>query len=614
MNINARGCSAIVLGCLALILCTQGAAQQTNDKPPAGNQSPPRLRVASNLVVVRVVVTDAQGKPVEGLQKGDFNLFDQGEAQSIMQFEVASSVAPPTSSVAVRAPGSAAPPPPPALPGKFLALYFDVLNTSDTDIIYARDAADHYLSADLQPQDRVAIFTSEQMLSDFTSDPKQLHEALFKLHASSRSLNLGTMNCPDLSDYEALQITQNSTNQNSDAWKLAIDEAAHCGDNPQPPPQSSTAKSGASGKGGGSASASSLDQPIVVSQVLNVAFSMVNQIEIQARSNLQQIDQVVKYVSQMPGQRTVILISPGFLSQSQQDQLYRIIDHALRSQVVISSLDPRGLAILMRESDASQGQFPSSSGGALTAAHRVDSAREFVATSVLAEVAQGTGGEFFHNNNDLNAGLGALAGSPVSYILAFAPTDLKPDGKFHALKVTLAGKHPGFSIQARRGYFAPKKEAEGETQAKEREPADAGAQVQEQIREAMLSKTDIAQFPVGLDVKISEGQGGTRELSLSTHLDAQPLHFHKEGEHNLNTVLFCFTVFDQKENLLETQLRQAKVDVPDGQLPAFFKVGVDVNLTFHLKPGIYRLREVVTESVEHHMTAFSRNVDISSVE
>jgi hypothetical protein len=33
---------------------------------------------------------------------------------------------------------------------------------------------------------------------------------------------------------------------------------------------------------------------------------------------------------------------------------------------------------------------------------------------------------------------------------------MKQDGKFHALKVTLAEKQEGFRIHARRGYFAPK--------------------------------------------------------------------------------------------------------------------------------------------------------------
>ena len=78
---------------------------------------------------------------------------------------------------------------------------------------------------------------------------------------------------------------------------------------------------------------------------------------------------------------------------------------------------------MMREADVSGGYTPGIESGVIAAQHAMDWQREAVASNVLAEVAEGTGGEFFHNNNDLQAGLGALAGSPVYYTLAFAPTD-----------------------------------------------------------------------------------------------------------------------------------------------------------------------------------------------
>ena len=566
-----------------LLALPRVVAQTKNDtEAPAptsnpANQSPFKLQVRSNLVVVRVVVRDAQGKPVEGLRKEDFHLFDRGKEQTITQFEVESSAAPASSAV-VESPGKALPPP--AMPGKFLALYFDDLNTSDSDMIQARDAADHYLAASLQPKDRVAIFTSGKMLSDFTADPKQIHDALFKLHVSARALTR-IRECPDLSDYQAQEIEQFEDDQTIDAWKMALDEFAHDPRCPRVP------------------------DPVAYIQML--ARNIVSQAQIQARSDLQKIEELVNYMSHTPGQRTIILVSPGFLSQSEQYQLDRIIDRALRSQVVISSLDPKGLAILLREADASRFYTPS---GSMLSMHSVDSARELVATDVLAEVAQGTGGEFFHNNNDLKAGFGALAGSPVYYILAFSPADVKPDGRFHALKVTLAEKEKGVTIQARRGYFAPKNEAEAEAEARQQATSDAEAQAQEQIREAVLSKTDVEQFPVMLSAKLSEGQGDKRQLALFAHLDATPLHFHKDGEHNLNTVTFIFAIFDQKENLVDSQQRRARVSVLDAQLPDLLKAGVDADMTFQLKPGIYRIREVVTDSEEHHITTFSKNVKI----
>ena len=94
------------------------------------------------------------------------------------------------------------------------------------------------------------------------------------------------------------------------------------------------------------------------------------------------------------------------MEDDNQFQLERIIDQALRLQVVISSLDPRGLAIIARQVDASRLYLPTSGGTSSGAMHRVDQNREVVAGDVLAQVAEGTGGEFFHNSNDLKAGFG----------------------------------------------------------------------------------------------------------------------------------------------------------------------------------------------------------------
>ena len=126
------------------------------------------------------------------------------------------------------------------------------------------------------------------------------------------------------------------------------------------------------------------------------------------------------YTSQMPGQRTVILVSSGFLSQSVQNQIDQLIDRSLRAQVVMSALDPKGLQIFMREMDVTQAGAPSE--GSVRVGHSLDSTAEMVTTGVLSDVADGTGGEFFHNKNDLKAGFDALAGSPAYYILAFAHT------------------------------------------------------------------------------------------------------------------------------------------------------------------------------------------------
>ena len=402
-------CFAIATGLLAVLssLCGPwGAQSQTNDKTPAGtqDQAPFQLKVASNLVVVRVVVRDGQGKPVEGLQKEDFRLFDRGKEQAIAQFEAEVS-APETPTPAPHATPSqptTAPAEAPVAAKHFLVLYFDDLDMSDADVIDARDAADHYLATNLQPSERVAMFTSAAMLSDFTADLKQIHGALFRLHPHPGMARHS--DCPELSDYQALEITQEENPNMSDAWKMAIDEDINrCHSlNPNEPPPGMRSKD---------------IEDLLETQIRNQARMIVDHSQIQARTSLQGLEQVVNVVSRAPGQRRIILVSPGFMSQSEQYQLDRIIDRALRSEVVISSLDPKGLALLMREADVTSGYTPSPNSGAVGAQHTVETNREMVASDVLAEVAEGTGGEFFHNNNDLTAGFRALAGSQGTYIL-----------------------------------------------------------------------------------------------------------------------------------------------------------------------------------------------------
>ena len=53
-------------------------------------------------------------------------------------------------------------------------------------------------------------------------------------------------------------------------------------------------------------------------------------------------------------------------------------------------------------------------------------------------LAQETGGTFFRDSNDLIAGLRLLGSTPeVSYLLGFSPQDVKLDGSYHKLNVTV---------------------------------------------------------------------------------------------------------------------------------------------------------------------------------
>jgi VWFA-related protein len=567
------------------------ALAQTAGTPtvPSGVTQPPfQIKVTSNLVVVRVVVRDAQDKPIANLKKEDFRLFDRGKPQSISQFAAEAPAQPTGQERSLSSSGqpSLAVPPALGLPQRFVALYFDDLNMSDADVLQARAAAERYLAANLHPNDRVGLYTSGNSLSDFTGDPSQIHDALQKLHASPLALRYH--NCPDLSDYQAQQITE-FDDERIDAWVVALDQALNdqrCSHVPTTGP----------------------GEPQRYIAVL--ARQVLEQSDMQSRANLQELEKVVDYVARMPGQRTVVLVSPGFLSRSEQSDLDRIIDHALRAEVVVSSLDPRGMSVPVREGDVTHSYLPYE-GSVLAALHRQDEERESSARDVLQELAQGTGGEFVHNINDLQAGLARLAGAPA-YYLGFAPTDMKPDGKFHSLKVELAEKHAGFTVTARRGYFAPGSEADAGRSADHATATDTDAQVNEQIREAVFAKTDAQQLPLTLDVKVFSTNTEDRELVLTGRLDTKSLHFRQDGQRNRNKVTFVSAVFDQKDNLVKLQRGESTLDVAAADLQQVMSAGLKMDSTFELKPGIYRVREVLTDAEDHRLAAVSRVVNVSA--
>lgn len=70
---------------------------------------------------------------------------------------------------------------------------------------------------------------------------------------------------------------------------------------------------------------------------------------------------------------------------------------------------------------------------------------------VMAALADGSGGRYFHGHNDLEAGLTRLLEMPkYLYLLTFPVA--KPNGAYHELKVKV--NRDGLMVQARRGYVA----------------------------------------------------------------------------------------------------------------------------------------------------------------
>ena len=392
-----------------------------------------KFRVNVKLVLARVVVRDGTGHAIGNLKKEDFELFDNGKIQVISNFDAERISAPAVATAASAVAAPANTPPPvgiaPTFPSRYVAYVFDDLRINFGDLAHVREAAQRRIDG-FSATDRVAVFsTSGQTVLDFTDDRAKLHKTLDSVQPHPTQGQSGTK-CPDISVYMA-DLIVNKHDQN--ALQTAINDYVTCANLPL----QMVATAGPAVEG-------------FASQALNIG-------EEESRMGLRVLKDVVRRMSAMPGQRTLVLVSPGFLTPELEYDYNELIDTALRGQVVISSLDARGLYVVIPFGDASQPGRPDVDlpGQAATPTMRValDTQSAAAESDILSVLANSTGGVFFQNNNDMNEGLRRVADSPEYwYVLGFTPQNLKNDGKFHTLKVTLAN-HQKYDLQARRGIL-----------------------------------------------------------------------------------------------------------------------------------------------------------------
>ena len=106
-----------------------------------------------------------------------------------------------------------------------------------------------------------------------------------------------------------------------------------------------------------------------------------------------------------------------------------MIASANRLNVTINSLDTRGVYVTGRDST----DRPAHGARALLAIDNYERDDAMGHSGVLEEIARETGGECFHDNNDLYGGLQQRAAFPAFiYWLGFSPENLQADGKPHS--------------------------------------------------------------------------------------------------------------------------------------------------------------------------------------
>jgi VWFA-related protein len=329
--------------------------------PPAEPADQPVFRGGVKLVLVDVTVTAGDDEPVPDLTAADFELTEDGIPQVVEQATL------------VRLDGSP---------------------RGDNEALDIR-SQDHALAEAARDDVRVfAIFMDDYHLGRFPQEMVPLRRALSDFLGSMLGpLDLVTVMNP-ITPLSALEWTR-------DRARLAQQLRAYEGRNDNFIGRS----------------------PLEESQNLSRNIQRVrSQVVITA------LQALVMHLSGLrEGRKTLLVVSQGIplmFDVSLEPDFQQLLREANRGNVVIHTLDPRGL-----------GMGPG-------------------AHSTLHRLAAETGGRAIVNTNDLSRGLERVVrDASHHYLIGYAPTREMNDGKFHRLAVKV--KRRGVRTVARRGYWAP---------------------------------------------------------------------------------------------------------------------------------------------------------------
>jgi VWFA-related protein len=559
---------------------TQDASSEISS---SDNQSIIRLRVP--VVVVRVVVKDAAGNIVYNLRKEDFQIQDNNKAQEISTFATEH----PASRIVrnfeeevspVKAEAADVKPPEIAVAGRYVALLLDDIHIQQDAALAVRVQSMNVIQS-LHSKELVAVYsTSGRIQQDFTTDREALSEAVSRFMPNPITSSSNGV-CPQITYFQAQLMVDF---KDADATDKAVNDFWSC----------------KYGKIQQNYATAILDATQTARNIVGIG-------DVELEQAMRRIREIVNRLSEMPGDRAIVFVSPGFASTDTLGKVSPILDRAIRANVVVNTVDARGLYVPDASLDASSpgpcmagSMNPSAGTGGCSpeSGTRFQMAQQSAMKEVLASLALGTGGTWFQNSNDLGKGIhDALSSPSTSYVLAFSPANRTLDGKFHKLKVTVAGSK-NVTVQARPGYFAAKPASDPEKQAE----AD--------FHDALFGQDEINDIPVDVRTKFFVKQTNEASLSVLTRIDVKGVHFRKVSGRNYDEVTVGVAIFDDHGEFVAGNQRTLTLRLLDETLARVHNSGINVKMDFDVKPGTYLVRVVSRESEGAKMAAHNGAVVI----
>jgi VWFA-related protein len=545
------------------------------------------VRITTNLVQVDAVITDKSGHPITDLKPEEVEILEDGKPQKISHFSYIVAAGPSAVVTAKPTTVDKNAPPVPALalkPGQVrrtIAIVVDDLGLSFESVHFVRKALKTFVDEQMQPGDLVAIVRTaggNGALQQFTTD-KTLFAAIEHIRWYASGRGGVTASAP----IEDSGIPTNPPSSASSPAAMATPDAATDFEN------------------------ANAD----LNEFRDDVFSV---------GTLGEIGYVVNGLRELPGRKSILLISDGFRIHNSSDttreyeateRAQRLIDAASRASVVIYTLNPTGLQTLgLTARDYSTGYNPTGANNQI--AQQLQNRRDtaFEMQEGLDYLAEETGGIAIHNTNGLSGGIQRVMEDQKGYyLIGYRPNESTFDRKtgrrtFHklSLKVTRAGK---FEVRMRNGFFGVTDE---EAHATARTP-------QEQVVEALTSPFHTTGVHLQLTSIFANNLQQGSFLRTMLHIDANDLTFTLEpdGSHKstFNVVLFTFGA---DAGVVDQTGRTYTIRIPAANYDRTLKNGFVYYVTVPIKkPGAYQLRAALRDEKSQHVGSASQFLVVPDV-
>jgi VWFA-related protein len=534
------------------------------------------IRVTTRLVYVDVVVRDAGGQFVHGLNQPDFKLFEDGHAQQIGFFsEHRYGIAAAASHVPA---GSSTPKlefsnvPTQALSsGSLNIILFDLVNTPSADQIDARRQLLKFLQA-LPPGQKCALFILSDRLhivQNFTDDSSRLAEAARQL---------------DPKDFHLLRSQAQVLTDND----FLADFAQAMGHDP-----------------GGLITHLKQDQ---------THEDNINQ-DIAARITIAALAELARATSGYPGRKNLLWLSESFpLVVGEQMRETRFepsayLPGARETANLIASAQIAVYPISLRSLEVGGVPVTSSGTGEVSGLGGPQTNNVFRdqfysrqdLRTIMDDIAVQTGGEAFVGTNDFAEALHrSMDDGSNYYTLAYTPQNRHWDGKFRKIRLELGQK--GYSLTYRRGYFASPDALPSTSNLPELNAA---------MQPGTLESTVL---PLKSKIQLPDAQHSTTRID--SILDPGNVQFDTDsnGRRRARLLVLLVALTDGPEQPAAPPQTSGVlvVDLDADHFKALLGTGIPFHQELALKPGRYRLRLGVSDLNNHRLGTLDMPIAIAA--